>query len=149
MKIFFLDLIRSSHLNTRTSISSVLGKEYTEPATEDEKQLRNGGIGDDVDRMYEELDDVEEEEEDELINGHYLTSESDGESEKDNSEITFSPFCEKVTRKKDLPTPLFAGRFFFAAREAKNEIISFFSLRRCSTKSRRSHRSIFYRIQSV
>lgn len=111
MKIFFLDLIRSSHLNTRTSISSVLGKEYTEPATGDEKQLRNGGIGDDVGRMYEELDDVEEEEEDELINGHYLSSESDEESEKDNSEITFSPFCEKVTRKKDLPTPLFAGRF--------------------------------------
>lgn len=98
-------------MNTRTSISSVLGKEYTEPATEDERQLRNGGIGDDVDRMYEELDDVEEEEEeDNFINGHDLCSESDGESEKDNSEMAFSPFCEKVTRKKDLPTPLFAGR---------------------------------------
>ena len=94
-------------MNTRTSISSVLGKEYTEPVTEDEKQLRNGGIGQDVDQMYEELGAVKEEEE-ETTDEHYL---SDDDEEKDYSEATFSPFCEKVTRKKDLPTPLFAGKF--------------------------------------
>jgi hypothetical protein len=95
-------------LNTRTTISSVLGSEYTEPATGDEKQLGNGGIVEDVDRMYEELDDVEEE----SMDNDYLSSESDDESEKDNSQATFSPFCEKVTRKKELPTPLFAGKIF-------------------------------------
>ena len=101
-------------MNTRTSISSVLGKEYTEPVTEDEKQLRNGGIGQDVDQMYEELGAVkeeEEEEEEETTDEHYLSNASDDDEEKDYSEATFSPFCEKVTRKKDLPTPLFAGKF--------------------------------------
>ncbi len=61
-----------------------------------------------VGQMYEELDDVEEESMDE----HYSSNESDDESEKDNSQATFSPFCEKVTRKKELPTPLFAGKTF-------------------------------------
>lgn len=56
--------------------------------------------------MYEELDDVEEE----SIDNNYSSSESDEESEKENSQVKFSPFCEKVTRKKELPTPLFAGK---------------------------------------
>lgn len=120
MKKSVLDLIRSSHLNARTSISSVLGKEYTEPATEDEKQLRNGGIGHDVGRMYEELDDVEEEdseeEEMEEEDENCSSNESDDEeSEKNYSEATFSPYCEKVTRKKDLPTPLFAGKVIYVS----------------------------------
>lgn len=98
-------MIRSSHLNTKATISSVLGSEYTEPVNEDEKQLRKGGIVQDVDRMYEELDDVEEE----SIEDEY----SSDESEKENSQVAFSPFCEKVTRKKELPTPLFAGKNCF------------------------------------
>ena len=103
-----LDLIRSSHLNTRTTISSVLGSEYTEPTTSDERQLGNGGMVENVGQMYEELDDVEEE----SMDDNSSASDSDDESEKDNSQATFSPFCEKVTRKKELPTPLFAGKIF-------------------------------------
>jgi hypothetical protein len=92
-------MIRSSHLNPKATISSVLGSEYTEPANDDEKQLGNGGIVQDVDRMYEDV-------EDESMDDEYSSEESD----KENSQITFSPFCEKVTRKKELPTPLFAGK---------------------------------------
>jgi len=103
-----LDLIRSSHLNSKTTISSVLGREYSEPANEDEKQLRNGGIVQNVNRMYEDLHDIEIESTDD----EYSSEESDNESEKENSQVTFSPFCEKVTRKKELPTPLFAGKNF-------------------------------------
>lgn len=101
-------MVKSSHLNTKTSISSVLGSDYTEPRNEDEKQLGNGGIADDVEQMYEHLEDVEEEStEDEDDDG---SDSSDGESFIDGSHVTYSPFCEKVTRKKDLPTPLFAGK---------------------------------------
>jgi hypothetical protein len=103
-----LDLIRSSHLNSKATISSVLGREYTEPANEDEKQLRNGGIVQNVNRIYEDLHDIERESTDD----EYSSEESDDESEKENSQVTFSPFCEKVTRKKELPTPLFAGKNF-------------------------------------
>jgi hypothetical protein len=102
-------LIRHSHLNTKATISSVLGSEYTEPVNEDEKQLRNGGIIQNVDRMYEELDDIKTE----SIDDRYSSEDPDDESEKENSQITFSPFCEKVTRKKELPTPLFAGKIYF------------------------------------
>jgi hypothetical protein len=106
-KKMFLDMIKSSHLSTKATISSVLGSDYTEPANEEEKQLGNGGIVQDVERMYEELDDVQEESmEDDS------SSESDDELIKEYSQATFSPFCEKVTRKKELPTPLFAGRDF-------------------------------------
>jgi hypothetical protein len=106
-------MVKSSRLNTKTSISSVLGDDYTEPANEDEKQLGNGGIADDVEQMYEHLEDVEEEEE-ELVDDGYDDNfdQSDEESNADGSQATFSPFCEKVTRKKDLPTPLFAGKKF-------------------------------------
>jgi len=103
-------MIRSSYLNTKTSISSVLGSEYTEPANEDEKQLRNEGIVQNVDKIYEEFDDIENE----SIDDNYLSQELDDDSEKENSGITFSPFCEKVTRKKELPTPLFAGNKFLS-----------------------------------
>jgi hypothetical protein len=58
--------------------------------------------------MYEDLDDIENE----SIDDEYSSEESDNESEKDNSQVTFSPFCEKVTIKKELPTPLFAGKNF-------------------------------------
>jgi hypothetical protein len=109
-------MIKSSHLSTKTSISSVLGDDYTEPANEDEKQLGNGGIADDVDQMYERLEDVEEESMDDQDNDEDDEDEdenfyeSDEESNADGSQATFSPFCEKVTRKKELPTPLFAGK---------------------------------------
>jgi len=107
-KIISLDLIRHSHINSKATISSVLGSEYTEPAHEEEKQLRNGGIVQNVNSMYEDLDDIENE----SIDDEYSSEESDNESEKDNSQVTFSPFCEKVTIKKELPTPLFAGKNF-------------------------------------
>lgn len=105
---FHLDMVKSSHLNTKTSISSVLGSDYTEPANEDERQLGNGGIADDVKQMYEHLEDVEEESTEEEDEDD--SDQSDGESIIDGSQATYSPFCEKVTRKKDLPTPLFAGK---------------------------------------
>ncbi len=107
-------MIQSSHLSTKTSISSVLGQDYTEPATEDEKELRNGGIAQDVDQMYEHLDDVEEESMDNYDNYDEDECQSDDESNaaSASSQVTFSPYCEKVTRKKELPTPLFAGMNF-------------------------------------
>jgi hypothetical protein len=107
-------MIQSSHLNTKTSISSVLGRDYTEPAHEDEKELGNGGIVQDVDRMYEQLDDGEEEESmDDDDNYNEDSYQSDDESNGASSQVTFSPYCEKVTRKKELPTPLFAGKNLF------------------------------------
>ncbi|CAF1236205.1 unnamed protein product [Adineta steineri] len=98
------NMIKSTHLSTKATISSVLGSDYSEPANDEERQLRNGGIVEDVGRMYEELDDVEEE--DSMDDGDEYLSDKDIQKEK--CEITFSPFCEKVTRKKELPTPLFA-----------------------------------------
>ena len=80
---------------------------------EDEKQLRNGGIGQDVNQMYEQLDDVEEESMDDNENYEENSYQSDDESNAASSQPTFSPFCEKVTRKKELPTPLFAGKRFY------------------------------------
>jgi hypothetical protein len=117
-KNFHLDMVKSSYLSTQTTISSVLGSDYTEPAKEDEKQLRNGGIAQDVNRMYEQLDDVEEESMDDNESSDEDSSQSDDESIANSSQVTFSPFCEKVTRKKELPTPLFAGK----------ELISFFRI---------------------
>jgi len=105
-------MINFSHINTKTSMSSLLGCDYTEPANEDEEQLGNGGIGDDVDQMYERLDDVEEESINDNDNYDESLSQSDDESNADNSQVIYSPFCEKVTRKKELPTPLFAGKKF-------------------------------------
>ncbi|CAF3700950.1 unnamed protein product [Rotaria sp. Silwood1] len=95
------NMIKSSHLSTKTTISSVLGSDYTEPANEEEKQLRNGGVLHDVDKMYEKSHDID----DKLIGSEYS---SDEELEKLNNQINFSSFCGKITRKKDLPTPLFA-----------------------------------------
>ncbi|CAF2974254.1 unnamed protein product [Rotaria sp. Silwood2] len=94
-------MIKPSHLSTKTTISSVLGNNYTEPANEEEKQLRNGGVLHDVGRMYERSHDIY----DKLMSYEYS---SDEEFQKENRQITFSSFCEKVRRKKDLPTPLFA-----------------------------------------
>ena len=99
-------MVKFSQLNTKTSISSVLGDDYTEPVNEDEKQLGNGGIADDVEQMYEYLEDVDEE----SMEDENDSDQSDGESNTGGSQATFSPFCEKVIRKKDLPTPLFAGK---------------------------------------
>jgi hypothetical protein len=105
-------MVKSTYLSTKTSISSVLGDDYTEPANEDEEQLGNGGIGDDVEQMYEHLEDVEEEESmDDQDDDNDDSYQSDEESTTDDaSQAAFSPFCEKVTRKKELPTPLFAGK---------------------------------------
>jgi hypothetical protein len=125
-------MITSSHLSTKTTISSVLGSDYTEPANEDEKQLGNGGIVQDVDRMYEELDDVEEESMDDDDNGQ-SSSHSDDESNGYSSQAAFSPFCEKVTRKRELPTSLYAGKddhFVY-----KNNISIFYLISICSCKT--------------
>jgi len=107
--MFDLDMVKSSHLSSQTTISSFLGSDYTEPANEDEKQLGNGGIADDVENMYEYLEDVEEESMDDQDEN---SDQSDDESNADGSQVVYSPFCEKVTRKKELPTPLFAGKTF-------------------------------------
>lgn len=104
-------MIKSSRLSTKATISSVLGSDYTEPANDEEKQLRSGGIAQDADKVYEELDD--ENEDDESSTDEYS---SDGESNKDNGRATFSPFCGKVTRKQELPTPLFAGKYLALVR---------------------------------
>ena len=102
-------MIKSSYLSSKTSISSVLGCEYTEPAHDDEVELANGGIVQNVERMYEPLDNVEEGTES-MDDGFDDSSyRSDDESNADESQVTYSPYCERFTRKKDLPTPLFAG----------------------------------------
>ncbi|CAF1355973.1 unnamed protein product [Adineta steineri] len=117
------NMVISSHLSTKTTISSVLGDDYTEPATEDEKQLGNGGIGQDVNRMYEQLDDVEEESMDdfEYSDDDDDTCQSYDESNAANSQVAFSPFCEKITRKKELPTSLYA--VFADARQKEEDPI--------------------------
>ena len=97
-------MIKSSHLSTKATISSVLGTDYTEPAPEDEKELRHGGMVQNLGEMYAESD----EEVDELSTGDDLSQSE--EEEEDFGSAAFSPFCEKVTRKQELPTPLFAGK---------------------------------------
>ncbi|CAF1015074.1 unnamed protein product [Adineta ricciae] len=104
------NMIKSSHLSTKATISSVLGSDYTEPANDEEKQLRNEGIAQDADKIYEDIDLNGDDNDDDMIDEesiHYDYSSED-ESEKDNSQMVFSAFCEKVTSKKELPTPLFA-----------------------------------------
>ncbi|CAF1683287.1 unnamed protein product, partial [Adineta ricciae] len=114
------NMVISSHISTKTTISSVLGEDYTEPVNDDEKQLGNGGIAVDAHQMYEQLDDVEEESAiDEYSDQE--SCDSDVESNVASSEATFSPYCEKVTRKKELPTPLFA--VFADARQKEEDPI--------------------------
>jgi len=127
-KNFNLDMVKSSHINTKTSISSLFDCDYTEPANGDEEQLGNGGIGEDVDQMFEQLDDVEEESMDDNNNSYDESlSQSDDESNADSSQVKYSPFCGKVTRKKELPTPLFAGKkfVFLFSNENKFEVLFF------------------------
>ncbi|CAF3354163.1 unnamed protein product [Rotaria sp. Silwood1] len=123
------NMVKSSHLSTKTTISSVLGSEYTEPANDDEKQLANGGIGQDVKRMYEEVDDSEDESIYDDRNCDESSCQSDQESNGGSSQVTFSPYCEKVVRKKELPTSLFA--VFADARQKEEDPI-----RRYFTESR-------------
>ncbi|CAF3597360.1 unnamed protein product [Rotaria sordida] len=113
------NMIKSSRLSAKATISSVLGNDYTEPAHEEEKQLRNGGVLHDVGRMYEKSHDID----DKLANYEYS---SDEESEKENHQITYSPYCEKVTRKKDLPTPLFAV-FADAKQKVEDPVARYFT----------------------
>jgi hypothetical protein len=103
-------MVQSSYLGAKTSISSALGCDYTEPVHNDEAELANGGIVQNVDRMYEQLDDVEEEEAESMDDGYDDSSyRSDEESNAGTSQVEYSPYCQRFTRKKDLPTPLFAG----------------------------------------
>ena len=44
----------------KTTISSVFSTDYTELVNEDEKQLGSGGIAQDVERIFDSLDGVEE-----------------------------------------------------------------------------------------
>jgi hypothetical protein len=99
-------MIKSSHLSTKATISSVLGTDYTEPATGDEKELRHGGMVQDLGEMYADSD---EETDDLSMDDDSSQSE---EEEEDFGSAAFSPFCEKVMRKQELPTPLFAGKIF-------------------------------------
>lgn len=57
--------------------------------------------------MYENLDDIDEESIDEEDKDYESDAESNGDA---NSQMTYSPFCEKVTPKTELPTSLFAGK---------------------------------------
>jgi len=75
--------------------------------------------------MYEEFDDIEKES---MDGDSYSSEESDDESEKENSQVTFSPFCEKVTRKKELPTPLFAGKILFEKEKLFKNILFLYSI---------------------
>ena len=100
-------MIKSSHLSTKATISSVLGTSYTEPATEDERDLRRGGMVQDLGEMYAGSD--------EDMDDQSIDDDQSSESEEEGEELgsaAFSPFCEKVTRKQELPTPLFAGKTF-------------------------------------
>jgi hypothetical protein len=105
-----LDMVHSTYVNDRTSISSLLGTDYTEPDIDEEEELANGGIAQDVDRMFEQLDEVEEESMDEDASHEGSAYQSEEESIGGSSQATFSPYCQKVTPKKELPTPLFAGK---------------------------------------
>ncbi|CAF2358780.1 unnamed protein product [Rotaria sp. Silwood2] len=115
------NMVKSSHLSTKTTISSVLGSEYTEPANDEENQLANGGIGQDVKRMYEEVDDSDDESIDDDRSCNESSYQSDQESNAASSQVTFSPYCGKVIRKKELPTPLFA--VFADARQKEEDPI--------------------------
>ncbi|CAF3134331.1 unnamed protein product [Rotaria socialis] len=103
-QINYLDMIKSSDLTVQTTISSALGCDYTEPADQEEKQLGDSGFLHDVDQMFAGLDAVD----DEQIDYEYTSDELNEELAKETSQTAFSVFCEKVTRKKDLPTPVFA-----------------------------------------
>lgn len=92
-------MIKSSKLTTKVTMSSLLGKDYTEPDIENEKQLGHGGILYNVDKIYYES-----------TNNDDL---SDEDFNKENNQVEFSSFSEKITRKKDLPTTLFAGKKYF------------------------------------
>ena len=142
-----LDMIKSSHLSAKTSISLVLGDDYTEPRTEDERELRHGGMVQDLGEMYADSDGVEGSSSDE--DGDESSSESVGDEEDPElNPATFSPFCEKITRKKELPTPLFAGTVRRSARTIDDDV-SRCSFRRRATEGRRSDRRIFHRIECL
>ncbi|CAF5009335.1 unnamed protein product, partial [Rotaria magnacalcarata] len=103
-QINYLDMIKSSDLTVQTTISSALGCDYTEPTDQEEKQLGDSDFLHDVDQMFAGLDVAD----DEQIDYEHTSDELDEELVKETSQIAFSVFCEKVTRKKDLPTPVFA-----------------------------------------
>lgn len=117
-------MIKSSRLGSRTTISSVLGSDYTEPVTEDENELRQGGIGHDLEQSYADIDDQDNQSMEDDENSSELSQDEREDDENDNDDgaedhydslensISFSPYCEKVTRKKELPTPLFAGEIY-------------------------------------
>lgn len=94
-------MIKSSGLMTKATISSVLGKDYTEPDSDDEKQLRDGGICHDAPKMYEESTSHE--------------SVSDEESSNVKIPKIISPLGGKIIRKKELPTPLFVGEKYYCS----------------------------------
>ncbi|CAM4811179.1 unnamed protein product [Rotaria magnacalcarata] len=98
------NMIKSSDLTVQTTISSALGCDYTEPTDQEEKQLGDSDFLHDVDQMFAGLDVAD----DEQIDYEHTSDELDEELVKETSQIAFSVFCEKVTRKKDLPTPVFA-----------------------------------------
>jgi hypothetical protein len=108
-----LDMIKSSHLSTKTGISLVLGSDYTVPARDKDNELQHGGmvhdmyVADSDDSLSQSEQDGDDDDDDDDEKGKH---EEEVFVDKPSAAATFSPFCEKVTRKKDLPTPLFAGR---------------------------------------
>ena len=99
-------------MSAKTTISSVLGTDYTEPIAEDENVIRRGGIGEDINESFAYSDDLQEET---IENDDDESEHSLDECDSMENQVTFSPFCEKITRKKELPTPLFAGKIMFTS----------------------------------
>ncbi|CAF1261795.1 unnamed protein product [Rotaria magnacalcarata] len=115
------NLVSSVRLSSTVNISSVLGTEYTEPANDDENQLRNGGIGQDIEQMYDNDAAIEVGFTTDGRNSGGNSDQSDEESNTTSSQTTYSPYGGKVLRKKELPTPLFA--VFADARQKEEEPI--------------------------
>lgn len=96
-------MIKSSHLNTQTTISSALECDYTDQNDDEEdKHSEESGVLYDINRIFERFDNVGDEQIDYEYSSDALI--------KETSEITFSSYCAEIMRKKDLPTPVFAGK---------------------------------------
>lgn len=103
----FTDKLKSSNVIDQYSISSILGTKYTEPAIEEEKELANGGIGESVGETYEYIQNESDNEQFESDESAY---HSDNSLNDEQITVEFSSFCKKVTRRKDLPSSIHAGK---------------------------------------
>jgi hypothetical protein len=107
----FSDMLQSTSPHPRRSISSMFGSEYAAPYDGEEEELANGGMTHGINQIYGSLssDDDNDEDDDEAIDTMSLDPSEDTSSDV-GSEAAFSPYCQKVTRKKELPSMMFAGK---------------------------------------